>query len=50
MEISENTLVPGDGARLSETRFETWLKQIRRSKATRGRKEQRAPRLSGGEF
>jgi len=26
MEISENTLVPGDGARLSETRFETWLK------------------------
>src|SRR5258708_17778279 len=27
MEISENTLIPGDGARLSETRFETWLKQ-----------------------
>jgi len=27
MEISENTLVPGDGARLSETRFETWLNQ-----------------------
>jgi uncharacterized protein YbjT (DUF2867 family) len=27
MEISENTLIPGVGARLSETRFETWLKQ-----------------------
>jgi len=26
MEISENTLIPGDGARLSETRFATWLK------------------------
>jgi uncharacterized protein YbjT (DUF2867 family) len=26
-EPSENTLLPGDGARLSETRFETWLNQ-----------------------
>jgi uncharacterized protein YbjT (DUF2867 family) len=25
--VSEKTLVPDDGARLSETRFETWLKQ-----------------------
>jgi uncharacterized protein YbjT (DUF2867 family) len=25
--ISEKTLVPGDGARLGETRFETWLAQ-----------------------
>src|SRR5579864_9555752 len=27
IEVSERTLVPGDGARLSETRFETWLRQ-----------------------
>jgi uncharacterized protein YbjT (DUF2867 family) len=27
VEISEGTLLPGDGARLSETRFETWLTQ-----------------------
>ena len=27
IEISEKTLIPGDGARLSETRFETWLAQ-----------------------
>jgi len=27
IEVSEKTLVPGDGARLSETRFETWLTQ-----------------------
>jgi len=27
VEVSEKTLVPGDDARLSETRFETWLKQ-----------------------
>ena len=27
VEVSERTLVPGDGARLSETRFETWLRQ-----------------------
>jgi uncharacterized protein YbjT (DUF2867 family) len=27
VEISERTLLPGDGARLSETRFETWLTQ-----------------------
>jgi uncharacterized protein YbjT (DUF2867 family) len=27
VEVSEKTLVPGDGARLSETRFETWLRQ-----------------------
>jgi hypothetical protein len=27
IEVSEKTLVPDDGARLSETRFETWLKQ-----------------------
>jgi uncharacterized protein YbjT (DUF2867 family) len=27
VEVSERTLVPDDGARLSETRFETWLKQ-----------------------
>jgi len=26
VKVSENTLVPGDGARLGETRFETWLK------------------------
>src|SRR5215469_1787012 len=25
--LSERTLVPGDNARLSETRFETWLRQ-----------------------
>jgi len=25
--ISEKTLLPGDGARLGETRFETWLNQ-----------------------
>jgi uncharacterized protein YbjT (DUF2867 family) len=27
IEISEKTLVPGDSARLGETRFETWLRQ-----------------------
>jgi len=27
IEVSERTLVPDDGARLSETRFETWLRQ-----------------------
>jgi uncharacterized protein YbjT (DUF2867 family) len=27
IEVGEKTLVPGDGARLSETRFETWLSQ-----------------------
>jgi uncharacterized protein YbjT (DUF2867 family) len=27
VEVSEKTLVPGDAARLSETRFETWLNQ-----------------------
>ena len=27
IEVSEKTLVPGDAARLSETRFETWLTQ-----------------------
>jgi uncharacterized protein YbjT (DUF2867 family) len=27
VEVSEKTLLPGDGARLSETRFETWLRQ-----------------------
>jgi len=27
IEVSENTLVPGDAARLSDTRFETWLNQ-----------------------
>jgi uncharacterized protein YbjT (DUF2867 family) len=27
VELGENTLVPGDGARLSATRFETWLTQ-----------------------
>jgi uncharacterized protein YbjT (DUF2867 family) len=27
IEVSEKTLVPDDGARLSETRFETWLTQ-----------------------
>ena len=27
VDISERTLLPGDGARLSETRFETWLTQ-----------------------
>ena len=27
MELSERTLVPGDDARLGETRFETWLSQ-----------------------
>jgi uncharacterized protein YbjT (DUF2867 family) len=27
VEIGEKTLLPGDGARLSETRFETWLRQ-----------------------
>src|SRR5882762_11036564 len=27
IDIGENTLLPGDGARLSETRFETWLRQ-----------------------
>jgi uncharacterized protein YbjT (DUF2867 family) len=27
VEISERTLLPGDGARLSETHFETWLTQ-----------------------
>ena len=25
--VSEKTLVPGDGARLGQTRFATWLKQ-----------------------
>lgn len=25
VELSESTLVPGDAARLGETRFETWL-------------------------
>ena len=28
IEVSEKTLVPGEGARLSETRFETWLTQF----------------------
>jgi uncharacterized protein YbjT (DUF2867 family) len=27
VEIGERTLLPGDGARLSETRFETWIRQ-----------------------
>lgn len=27
IEVSERTLIPGDDARLSETRFETWLSQ-----------------------
>jgi uncharacterized protein YbjT (DUF2867 family) len=27
VEVSEKTLVPGDGARLGETRFQTWLTQ-----------------------
>jgi len=27
IEVSEKTLIPGDGARLGETRFETWLAQ-----------------------
>jgi len=27
IEVGEKTLIPGDGARLSETRFETWLNQ-----------------------
>jgi hypothetical protein len=27
VELSESTLLPGDGARLGETRFETWLNQ-----------------------
>ena len=27
VELSERTLLPGDGARLGETRFETWLAQ-----------------------
>ncbi len=27
VEVSERTLVPGDDARLGETRFETWLSQ-----------------------
>jgi hypothetical protein len=27
IEVSEKTLVPDDGARLGETRFETWLTQ-----------------------
>jgi uncharacterized protein YbjT (DUF2867 family) len=27
VEVSERTLVPDDGARLAETRFETWLRQ-----------------------
>jgi uncharacterized protein YbjT (DUF2867 family) len=27
IELSEKTLIPGDGARLGETRFETWLAQ-----------------------
>jgi len=27
VELSERTLVPGDNARLGETRFETWLTQ-----------------------
>ena len=26
-ELSERTLVPGDDARLGETRFEDWLRQ-----------------------
>jgi hypothetical protein len=26
-EVSERTLVPGEGARLGETRFEDWLRQ-----------------------
>ena len=27
IELSERTLLPGDDARLGETRFETWLRQ-----------------------
>ena len=27
IQVSEKTLIPGDGARLGETRFETWLSQ-----------------------
>jgi hypothetical protein len=27
IEVSERTLLPGDEARLGETRFETWLSQ-----------------------
>jgi uncharacterized protein YbjT (DUF2867 family) len=27
VQVSEKTLVPGDGARLGQTRFETWLRQ-----------------------
>ena len=30
VELSESTLVPGNGARLGETRFETWLSQSTR--------------------
>jgi uncharacterized protein YbjT (DUF2867 family) len=37
IEVSERTLVPGDDARLGETRFETWLNQ-----PTPGTKPQRA--------
>ncbi|HET9364434.1 MAG TPA: SDR family oxidoreductase [Candidatus Angelobacter sp.] len=33
LEISERTLVPGDDARLGETRFETWLSQSARQAA-----------------
>jgi uncharacterized protein YbjT (DUF2867 family) len=32
IEVSERTLVPGDDARLGETRFETWLTQPRRKR------------------
>ena len=33
LEISERTLIPGDDARLGETRFETWLSQAARQAA-----------------
>lgn len=33
LEISERTLVPGDGAQLGKTRFETWLSQAARQAA-----------------
>ena len=35
-EVSERTLVPGDNARLGETRFETWLTQSAAKAAAAG--------------
>ena len=46
MDIEEKTLLPGEDARLSETRFETWLKQSAgQTPASREKRSQAAGNL-----